>query len=74
MISYGPSRTPFDKTMPAGFYAIGARARPRLSNAPLEAATQDTFKAEPGVFEVDAAKDQMRIKRPSGQRVLRKEK
>jgi D-alanyl-D-alanine carboxypeptidase len=46
------------------------------SAAPLEATAQDKFKIEPPgiVFEFDAAKNQMTIKRSGGERVFTKEK
>jgi CubicO group peptidase (beta-lactamase class C family) len=48
---------------------------PRESAVPLEATAQDKFKIEPGLFfEFDAAKGQMTIKRPGGERVFTKEK
>jgi D-alanyl-D-alanine carboxypeptidase len=48
---------------------------PGQSAVPLEAAAQDKFKIDPGVsFEFDAAKGQMTIKRPGGERVFTKEK
>jgi D-alanyl-D-alanine carboxypeptidase len=48
---------------------------PGQSAVPLEATAQDKFKIDPGVlFEFDAAKGQMTIKRPNGERVFTKEK
>jgi D-alanyl-D-alanine carboxypeptidase len=48
---------------------------PGNSGVPLEATAQDKFKIDPGVFfEFDAAKGQMRIKRPNGERVFTKDK
>jgi CubicO group peptidase (beta-lactamase class C family) len=48
---------------------------PGESAVPLEATAQDKFKIDPGVFfEFDAAKGQMTIKRPNGERVFTKEK
>ena len=48
---------------------------PGESPVPLEATAQDKFKIDPGVlFEFDAAKGQMTIKRPGGERVFTKEK
>jgi D-alanyl-D-alanine carboxypeptidase len=42
---------------------------------PLEATAEDKFKIDPGVvFEFDAAKGQLTIKRPNGERVFTKEK
>jgi len=42
---------------------------------PLEATAENTFQIAPGVtVEFDAAKDQMTIKRPQGERVFTKEK
>jgi CubicO group peptidase (beta-lactamase class C family) len=48
---------------------------PGESAVPLEATAQDKFKIDPGVFfEFDAAKGQMTIKRPGGERVFTKDK
>jgi CubicO group peptidase (beta-lactamase class C family) len=48
---------------------------PGESAVPLEATAQDKFKIDPGVFfEFDAAKGQMTIRRPNGERVFTKEK
>jgi D-alanyl-D-alanine carboxypeptidase len=45
------------------------------SAVPLEATAEDKFKIDPAVFfEFDAAKGQMTIKRPGGERVFTKEK
>ncbi len=45
------------------------------SRVPLEASAEDKFKIDPGiVFEFDAAKGQLTIKRPNGERVFTKEK
>jgi D-alanyl-D-alanine carboxypeptidase len=45
------------------------------SAVPLEATAQDKFKIDPGVFfEFDAAKGEMKIRRPNGERVFLKEK
>jgi hypothetical protein len=48
---------------------------PGESAVPLEATAQDKFKIDPGVvFEFDAAKGQMTIKRAGGERVFTKDK
>ena len=48
---------------------------PGQSAVPLEATAEDKFKIDPGVFfEFDAAKGQMTIRRPNGQRVFTKDK
>jgi D-alanyl-D-alanine carboxypeptidase len=48
---------------------------PGESAVPLEATAQDKFKIDPYVFfEFDAAKGQMTIKRPNGERVFTKDK
>jgi D-alanyl-D-alanine carboxypeptidase len=48
---------------------------PGQSAVSLEATAEDKFKIDPGVFfEFDAAKGQMTIKRPNGERVFTKEK
>jgi D-alanyl-D-alanine carboxypeptidase len=45
------------------------------SRVPLEATAEDKFKIDPGiVFEFDAAKGELTIKRPNGERVFTKEK
>ena len=45
------------------------------SAVPLEATAQDKFKIDPGIFfEFDAAKGEMRVRRPGGERVFLKEK
>jgi D-alanyl-D-alanine carboxypeptidase len=45
------------------------------SRVPLEATAEDKFKIDPRiVFEFDAAKGQLTIKRPNGERVFTKEK
>ena len=45
------------------------------SAVPLEATAQDKFKIDPGIFfEFDAAKGEMKIRRPNGERVFTKEK
>jgi D-alanyl-D-alanine carboxypeptidase len=45
------------------------------SGVPLEATAEDKFKIDPGVFfEFDAAKGQLTIKRPNGERVFTKQK
>jgi D-alanyl-D-alanine carboxypeptidase len=45
------------------------------SRVPLEATAEDKFKIDPGVvFEFDAVKGQLTIKRPNGDRVFTKEK
>ena len=47
----------------------------RSRGVPLEATAEDKFKIGPGVFfEFDAAKGQLTIKRPQGERVFTKEK
>jgi CubicO group peptidase (beta-lactamase class C family) len=52
---------------------IQAGAEP--SGTPLEATAEDKFKIDPGiVFEFDAAKGQLTIKRANGERVFTKEK
>ena len=52
---------------------IQAGAEP--SRVPLEATAEDKFKIDPGiVFEFDAAKGQLTIKRPQGERVFTKQK
>ena len=52
---------------------IQAGAQP--SGVPLEATAEDKFKIDPGVvFEFDAAKGQLTIKRANGERVFTKEK
>jgi D-alanyl-D-alanine carboxypeptidase len=51
------------------------RAGVEPSGVPLEAIAEDKFKIDPGVvFEFDAAKGQLTIKRPQGERVFTKEK
>jgi hypothetical protein len=53
---------------------IQAGAEPSRG-VPLEATAEDKFKIDPGVgFEFDAAKGQLTIKRPNGERVFTKEK
>jgi D-alanyl-D-alanine carboxypeptidase len=48
---------------------------PGESAVPLEATAEDKFKIDPGVFfEFDAAKGQMTIRRPGGERVFTKDK
>jgi D-alanyl-D-alanine carboxypeptidase len=48
---------------------------PGQSAVPLEATAEDKFKIDPAVFfEFDAAKGQMTIQRPGGERVFTKEK
>jgi hypothetical protein len=45
------------------------------SRVPLEATAENKFKIDPGiVFEFDAVKGQLTIKRPNGDRVFTKEK
>ena len=51
------------------------RAGSEQSAVPLEATAENTFKIDPApVFEFDAAKGQMTIKRPGGDRVFTKGK
>jgi len=53
---------------------IQAGAEPSRG-VPLEATAEDKFKIDPGVvFEFDAAKGHLTIKRPNGERVFTKEK
>jgi D-alanyl-D-alanine carboxypeptidase len=53
---------------------IQAGAEPSRG-VPLEATAEDKFKIDPGVvFEFDAAKGHLAIKRPNGERVFTKEK
>jgi CubicO group peptidase (beta-lactamase class C family) len=67
--------TPARMTVTRDGATLYIRAGAEQSGVPLEATAEDKFKIDPGVvFEFDAAKGQMTIKRPNGERVFTKEK
>jgi D-alanyl-D-alanine carboxypeptidase len=67
--------TPAKMTVTRDGATLYIRAGAEGSGVPLEATAEDKFKIDPGVFfEFDAAKGQLTIKRPNGERVFTKEK
>lgn len=67
--------TPARMTVSRDGGTLYIRAGAEASGVPLEATAEDKFKIDPGiVFEFDAAKGQLTIKRPNGDRVFTKEK
>ncbi len=73
---YTIAGTPARMTVTREGSALFIRAGAETSRSvPLEAVAEDKFKIDPGVcFEFDAAKGQLTIKRPNGERVFTKEK
>jgi CubicO group peptidase (beta-lactamase class C family) len=67
--------TPAKMTVTRDGETLYIRAGAEKSGVPLEATAEDRFKIDPGVvFEFDAGKGQLTIKRPNGERVFTKEK
>jgi CubicO group peptidase (beta-lactamase class C family) len=67
--------TPAKMTVSRDGATLYIRAGAEPSGVPLEATAEDKFKIDPRVaFEFDAAKGQLTIKRPNGERVFTKEK
>jgi len=67
--------TPAKMTVTRDGATLYIQAGAERSGVPLEATAEDKFKIDPGVvFEFDAAKGQLTIKRPNGERVFTKEK
>ncbi|MCX6626460.1 MAG: DUF3471 domain-containing protein [Candidatus Solibacter sp.] len=72
---YTITGTPAKMTVTRDGATLYIQAGAEPSGVPLEATAQDKFKIDPGVvFEFDAAKGQLTIKRPNGERVFTKEK
>ncbi|MFN7938033.1 MAG: serine hydrolase domain-containing protein [Bryobacteraceae bacterium] len=71
---YTIAGTPARMTVTREGATLYIRAGAESSGAPLEATAEDKFKINPGVaIEFDAAKGQLKIKRPNGDRVFTKE-
>ena len=67
--------TPAKMTVTRDGATLSIRAGAESSGVALEATAENKFKIDPGVvFEFDAAKSQLTIKRPNGERVFTKEK
>jgi CubicO group peptidase (beta-lactamase class C family) len=67
--------TPAKMTVIRDGATLYIRAGPEPNGVPLEATAENKFKIDPGVvFEFDAAKGQLTIKRPQGERIFTKEK
>ena len=67
--------TPAKMTVTRDGATLYIQAGAERSGVPLEATAEDKFKIDPGiVFEFDAVKGQLTIKRPNGDRVFTKEK
>jgi CubicO group peptidase (beta-lactamase class C family) len=72
---YTIAGTPARMTVTRDGGTLFIRAGAEGAGVPLEATAEDKFKIDPGVFfEFDAAKGQLTIKRPNGERVFTKEK
>jgi D-alanyl-D-alanine carboxypeptidase len=72
---YSPEGAPVKLTITRRGNTLYFQPPGEQSAVPLEATAQDKFKIDPGVFfEFDAAKGQMKIRRPGGERVFTKEK
>ena len=72
---YSPPGAPVKLTITRRGGTLYFQPAGEQSAVPLEATAQDKFKIDPGVFfEFDAAKGEMRIRRPNGERVFLKEK
>lgn len=72
---YTISGTPAKMTVTRDGATLYIQAGAESSGVPLEATAEDKFKIDPGVvFEFDAAKGRLTIKRAKGERVFTKEK
>lgn len=72
---YTIAGTPARMTVTRDGATLYIKAGAEGAGVPLEATAEDKFKIDPGVvFEFDAAKGQLTIKRPNGDRVFKKEK
>ena len=72
---YSPAGAPVKLTITRRGGTLYFQPPGEQSAVPLEATAQDKFKIDPGVFfEFDAAKGEMKIRRPNGERVFVKEK
>lgn len=72
---YSPADAPVKLTITRRGATLYFQPPGAQSAVPLEATAQDRFKIDPGVFfEFDAAKGEMKIRRPNGERVFLKEK